>query len=92
MAAATKLLAKDKSKREKQYLIEDIVQSKTPKYVKITNATNNKQTNQKNPNTFRTDIIKHELVEMKVNQSTFSFFFFFEIDNMVTEIKTIGQI
>lgn len=39
---------------------------------------------------FKTDTTKHELAEMKVNQPINTFVF--EIDNMVTEIKTIGQI
>lgn len=46
MAATILLINKEKSKvREKQYLVEDTVQSKRLKYMKINNATNS-ETNQ----------------------------------------------
>lgn len=80
VVAARKILTdKDKSKEKKnQYLNENQVQSKTPKYVEITNAT--KKTNQ----TQHTKIymIKHKQAGMKINQSMF-----LKIDNMGTEVK-----
>lgn len=54
-----------RAKRGKRYLMEDRVLSKTPRYVKVTNATNNPQ-NKTKQILLKKYVIKHVQVEIKM--------------------------